>query len=73
MQSSDMSRGRAATWLGGFFVAAFTLTLGGILFAGNQWWCWHWLGPDVGISVAAGSGTDGPTTIDGYWSGILQD
>ena len=68
MQSSDMSRGRAATWLTGVFVAAFTLTLGGILFAGNQWWCWHWPGPNVGISVVAdGSGAND----DSHWQPIL--
>ena len=58
MQSSDMSSRRAATWLAGFFVAAFTLTLGGILYAGNQWWCWHWGDKSVTSTVGSvGGGT----------------
>ena len=73
MQSSDMNRGRAATWLAGVFVAAFTLTLGGILYAGNQWSRWHWPGPQVGIIVAEGSGTDeGDYDVGNGWEGVLN-
>ncbi len=70
MQSSEMSCGRAATWLAGFFVAAFTLTLGGILYAGNQWWCWHW--GDKSVTSTVGSVGGGTTELQNHWQTVLQ-
>jgi hypothetical protein len=60
-EGSFMSRTKAVVILAALGCASFLLTSTSLVWASNQWYCWHWDHTSIGVSNLA----------SGYWGSII--